>query len=180
MSDEIGPQPVEGALPVTRRAILGGAGLIAAALAIPGTAEAALKVITSRSGSLNFSIRDRASMQRLTLSFTNARISGGRFVPDGRSAATMVVDLGPQALIEEITSGARPATPVNARLAQSSRLAFTLPSGGLPATRAGLLTWLECEPRVTPLAAYPAGERIPAADVVYRNPAVTQTAIEIP
>lgn len=180
MSDEVGPQPAEGALPVTRRSILGGAGLIAAALAIPGTAEAALKVITSRSGILDFSIRDRESMQRLTLSFTNARIAGGRITPSGSGAAAMVVDLGPQALIEEITSGMRPVAPVDARLAQSSRLAFTLPTGGLPATRAGLLTWLECEPRVTTLAAHPAGERIPAADVVYRDPSTTQTAIEIP
>lgn len=180
MSDEVSPAPAEGALPLTRRSILGGAGLIAAALAIPGTAEAALKVITSRSGTLDFSIRDRESMQRLTLSFTNARIAGGRITPSGSGAAAMVVDLGPQALIEEITSGMRPVAPVDARLAQSSRLAFTLPTGGLPATRAGLLTWLECEPRVTTLAAHPAGERIPAADVVYRDPAATQTAIEIP
>ena len=143
VSDEVGRQPVEGALPVTRRSVLGGAGLIAAALAIPGTAEAALKVITSRSGTLDFSIRDRESMQRLTLSFTNARIAGGRITPSGSGAAAMVVDLGPQALIEEITSGMRPVAPVDARLAQSSRLAFTLPTGGLPATRlrAGPAAW---------------------------------------
>jgi len=180
VDDEAVPSVSEGALPVTRRTLLGGAGVVAAALAIPGTAEAALKVITSRSGSLDFSVRDRESMQRLTLSFANARISAGRIVPDGRSAATMVVDVGPQALIEEITSAAAPAVPVDARLARSSRLAFTLPRGGLPATRAGLLTWLECEPRVTALGAYPGGERIPAADVVYGNPAATQTAIELP
>jgi hypothetical protein len=92
----------------------------------------------------------------------------------------MVVDLGPQALIEQIVSGSRPATPVNARMAQSSRLAFDLPAAGLPATREGLLSWLECEPRVTSLAAYPAGERIPSGDVVYANPNSSQTAIEIP
>lgn len=180
MTDERSPQAVEGILPVTRRSLLGGVGLVAAALAIPGTADAALKVITGRSGSLDFAIRDRESMQRLALSFANARISGGRIVPDGRSAAVMIVDVGPQALIEEITSVAAPAVPVDGRLARSSRLAFTLPRGGLPATRTGLLTWLECEPRVTPLGAYPAGERIPPTDVVYRNPSATQTAIEIP
>jgi hypothetical protein len=180
VDDEAVPHVSEGALPVTRRTLLGGAGVVAAALAIPGTADAALQVITSRSGALNFAIRDRESMQRLALSFANARISAGRIVPDGRSAATMVVDVGPQALIEEITSAAAPAVPVDARLARSSRLAFTLPRGGLPATRAGLLTWLECEPRVTTLGAYPRGERIPAADVVYGNPAATQTAIELP
>lgn len=180
MSDEVSPEAIDSALPVTRRSVLGGAGLIAAALAIPGTAEAALKVITSRSGSLDFSLRDRESMQRLTLSFTNARISAGRILPSGSGTATMVVDLGPQALIEEIASGMRPLVPVDGRLAQSSRLAFTLPTGGLPATRAGLLTWLECEPRVTTLGAYPAGERIPPADAVYRDPTATQTAIEIP
>ena len=180
MSDEGPPQAIEGVLPVTRRSVLGGAGLIAAALAIPGTAEAALRAITSRSGTLDFSLRDRESMQRLTLSFTNARIAGGRITPSGSGAAIMVVDVGPQALIEEITSGMRPVAPVGARLAQSSRLAFTLPTGGLPATRAGLLTWLECEPRVTTLAAHPAGERIPPGDVVYRDPLATQTAIEIP
>ncbi|MBM3690261.1 MAG: hypothetical protein FJW80_11550 [Actinobacteria bacterium] len=180
MSDEVDPQSHEGALAVSRRAVIGGAGLIAAVLAIPGTAEAALKVITSRSGSLVFSVRDRESMQRLTLSFANARVSGGRISASGSGAATMVVDLGPQALIEEITSGMRPPSPVDARLALSSRLAFTLPPAGLPATREGLLTWLECEPRVTSLGAYPAGERIPPADAVYRDPTATQIAIEIP
>jgi len=180
VSDEVDPQSHEGALAVSRRAVIGGAGLIAAVLAIPGTAEAALKVITSRSGSLVFSVRDRESMQRLTLSFANARVSGGRISASGSGAATMVVDLGPQALIEEITSGMRPPSPVDARLALSSRLAFTLPPAGLPATREGLLTWLECEPRVTSLGAYPAGERIPPADAVYRDPTATQIAIEIP
>lgn len=180
MPDEVTPQESGHAPHLSRRAVLGGAGVIAAALAIPGTADAALRAITSRAGSLTFSVRDRESMQRLTLSFAHARISGGRIVADGRRPATMVIDLGPQALIEQITSAAGPATPVDARLAQPSRLAFTLPSGGLPATRAGLLTWLECEPRVTSLGAYPAGERIPPADVGYGNPSAVQTAIEIP
>jgi hypothetical protein len=119
-------------------------------------------------------------MQRLTLSFTNASIRGGRIVRSGASTARMVVDLGPQAVIEQIASGSRPATPVHARMAQSSRLAFDLPAAGLPATREGLLTWLECEPRVTTLAAYPAGETIPPGDVAYVNPNSTQTAIEVP
>ncbi|MGA1480071.1 MAG: hypothetical protein ACO38N_03215, partial [Candidatus Nanopelagicales bacterium] len=180
MADEVAPHEPSGILPVTRRSILGGAGVIAAALAIPGSAEAALKAITSRAGSLDFAVRDRESMQRLTLSFTNATVRDGRIVRSGASAARMVVDLGPQAVIEQIASGARPATPVNARMAQSSRLAFDLPVAGLPATREGLLTWLRCEPRVTSLAAYPAGERIPSGDVVYANPNSSQTAIEIP
>lgn len=178
MNDDA-PTP-DGFLPVTRRAVLGGAGIVAAALAIPGSADAALKAITSRAGSLAFAVRDRESMQRLTLTFTNATVTGGKIVQDGRRAATMTVDLGPQALIEQITSGSRPGAPVKARLAQSSRLAFTLPAGGLPATREGLLTWLQCEPRVTDLAAYPAGEAIPSSDAVYANPSATQTAIEIP
>ncbi len=180
MADEGTPHEPSGVLPVTRRSILGGAGIIAAALAIPGTADAALKAITSRASSLAFAVRDRESMQRLTLSFANATITGGRIVADGRSPAVMVVDLGPQALIEEITSGGRPAVPVDARLAQSSRLAFTLPTGGVPATREGLLTWLRCDPVVSSLAAYPAGERIPSGDVVYAAPSSNATSIEIP
>jgi hypothetical protein len=180
VADEVAPHEPSGILPVTRRSILGGAGVIAAALAIPGSAEAALKAITSRAGSLDFAVRDRESMQRLTLSFTNATVRDGRIVRSGASAARMVVDLGPQAVIEQIASGSRPAAPVNARMAQSSRLAFDLPVTGLPATREGLLTWLRCEPRVTSLAAYPAGERIPSGDVVYGNPNSSQTAIEIP
>lgn len=180
MADEVIPQDPSGVLPVTRRGLLGGAGLVAAALAIPGSADAALKAITSRAATLDFAVRDRESMQRLTLSFTNATVRDGRIVRSGTSAARMVVDLGPQAVIEQIASGSRPATPVNARMAQSSRLAFDLPSSGLPATREGLLTWLACEPRVTSLAAYPAAETVPAGDVVYSNPSSSQTAIEVP
>ena len=167
-------------LHVSRRAILGSAGLVAAAFAVPGSAEAALKAITARASGLDFAIRDRESMQRLSISFTNATVSGGRIIQDGRTAARMVVDLGPQHLIEQIVSISRPTTPVNARLAEASRLAFDLPAAGLPATREGLLTWLECEPRVTSLAAYPEGENIPARDVTYRNPNASLTAIEIP
>lgn len=178
MADE--ESTTDGPIQVSRRAILGGAGLVAAALAVPGSAEAALRAISARAGTLDFAIRDRESMQRLTVSFTNARISGGRIVADGRTPAIMVVDLGPQHLIEQISTTTRQSTPVGARLAQASRLAFTLPSAGLPATREGLLTWLECEPRVGSLAAYPQDERIPSTDVVYRNPASTSTAIEIP
>ncbi|MGA1668825.1 MAG: hypothetical protein ACO4AK_09505, partial [Candidatus Nanopelagicales bacterium] len=109
MADEVAPHEPSGILPVTRRSILGGAGVIAAALAIPGSAEAALKAITSRAGSLDFAVRDRESMQRLTLSFTNATVRDGRIVRSGASAARMVVDLGPQAVIEQIASGSRPA-----------------------------------------------------------------------
>ncbi|MFZ8925911.1 MAG: hypothetical protein ACO3CU_04010 [Candidatus Nanopelagicales bacterium] len=60
MADEVAPHEPSGILPVTRRSILGGAGVIAAALAIPGTADAALRAITSRAGSLDFAVRDRA------------------------------------------------------------------------------------------------------------------------
>lgn len=180
MADEESTEATSTPYTVSRRAVLGGAGLVAAALAVPGSADAALRAITSRAGGLDFAIRDRESMQRLSISFTNATISGGQIVQDGRTAARMVVDLGPQHLIEQIATNSRQSTPVGARLAEASRLAFDLPAAGLPATRAGLLTWLECEPRVTSLAAYPEGENIPARDVVYRNPNSSLTAIEIP
>lgn len=171
---------------VTRRGLLGGAGLAAAVLAIPGAAEAAVRSVatsTRARPSVQFTLRDRESLQKLSFSFYNVSLNSSkdRFVPSRTSTtAIMVVDLGPQALIEQIVTASRPAAPVAARLALPSRLAFDLPRTGVSADREGLLNWLSLTPRVTALGAYPAGESIPAKDVVYADPTQTQTSIEIP
>ena len=172
---------------ISRRGLLGGAGIAAAVLAIPGAAEAAIRSVaasTRARPSVSFTLRDRESMQRLEFSFFNVQLNsaGTRFVPSSSSAtAIMVVDLGPQALIEQIVTGTRPRTPVSARLALPSRLAFDMPSKvGISADREGLLNWLQLSPRVTTLGAYPAGDSIPVKDVDFGDPSVPQTSIEIP
>ncbi len=171
---------------ISRRGLLGGAGIAAAVLAIPGAAEAAVRSVatsTRARPSVQFALRDRDSLQKLTFSFYNVTLSTtkDRFVPTRSSVtAIMVVDLGPQALIEQIVTSSTPGTPVAARLALPSRLAFTLPRTGVSADRSGLLNWLSLTPRVTTLGAYPAGESIPSKDVVYAEPSETQTSIEIP
>ncbi len=172
---------------ISRRGLLGSAGIAAAVLAVPGAAEAAIRSIaasTRARPNVRFTLRDRESMQRLEFSFFNVALNsdGTRFVPTSSSAtAIMVVDLGPQALIEQIVSGSRPRNPVSARLALPSRLAFNLPSKvGISADREGLLNWLQLSPRVTTLGAYPVGESIPAKDVDFGDPSATHTSIEIP
>lgn len=171
---------------ISRRGLLGGAGLAAAVLAIPGAAEAAVRSVaasTRARPSVQLTLRDRESLQKITYFFYNVRLNarGDRFIPiRSTSTAVMVVNLGPQALVEQIVNGSRPRTPVAARLALPSRLAFDLPKVGVSADRAGLLDWLQLTPRVTTLGAFPSGESIPGRDVVYSDPSLTQTSIEIP
>lgn len=89
----------------------------------------------------------------------------------------------PQPLPPTTVDSIPPPGGTQARLAQASRLAFTVPSGTrIPLTIAGLLDWSVLEPSLNGIAAIgpsPTAAEIAAAPAIAR-PDETETAIELP
>jgi hypothetical protein len=91
--------------------------------------------------------------------------------------------LGPPTQPPQTIDSIPPNGSVPARIAQASRLAFTVPSGTrIPLTIAGLLDWSTLEPSLHGIAAIgptPTPAEIAAAPPITR-PAETHTALELP
>lgn len=180
-------------LPMTRRGFLGSVGITAVVMALPGTAEALLPRPGAPAAS--FVLRRREDLLRIAvtpLGMTLNKSAGTITVdqnspyvgPLGNPIGRLVVDIGPQSVLEEafdlVTNG-HPLPPARSRLAGSSRIVFSVPST-IQWTVEGVLAWAQYLHAPPVPAAYPDGTTIPenALGKGYVPPMPDQTCIEMP
>ncbi|MFZ4511104.1 MAG: hypothetical protein ACOYNJ_09105 [Candidatus Nanopelagicales bacterium] len=181
--------------PVTRRFFLGAVGATAGVLAISGPASA----IAPRPGvgdvPLTYTLRRRNDLTLLRVTFLGMVREGDRLVispttpylnpvPFGAQVGRMIIDIGPQAVLEEANyyppNGA-PAPPVRSRLAGSSRIVVNVTSA-VDLTLTSMLAWAQWLTATAGPAVYPRGANIPAnvLEKGYTPPAPDETSIEMP
>lgn len=181
--------------PVTRRFFLGAVGATAGALAISGPASA----IAPRPGvgdvPLTYTLRRRNDLTLLRVTFLGMVRDGDRLVispttpylnpvPFGAKVGRMVIDIGPQSVLEEASpypSAQGPRPPMRSRLAGSSRIVVNVTSA-VDLTLTSMLAWAQWLTATAGPAVYPRGASIPANTLEkgYTPPAPDETSIEMP
>lgn len=134
-------------------------------------------------GDVSLTLIRPADLLRLEFELVNLEISpdwSRLDRTDEAAEALVIVHFPPQALAEEVWTGAPADPPIRTALSGPSRLVFRLPgNGGLPLTTEALLDWTTWTPVVAP-AALPR-DTSPAPDIGAPAPAgPLETAIEFP